>query len=113
MQVTDASKWKGSTQKFFAQTIGKPLEGGRMTDADFPKYLEGFIPSATDTTGAAENKTKNLIKYAVDRYTDELRSLQAANVQGIDRLPTPAQYEMKLLQDAGIGQDAPTYATPR
>lgn len=113
MQATDASKWKGSTQKFFAQVIGKPLEGGRMTDADFPKYLEGFIPSADDTKGAAENKTRNLVKYAKDRYTDELRSLYAANVQGLDRLPTPEQYEMMLLQESGISQDAPSYATPR
>lgn len=104
MQFTDASQWKGSSQKFHAQTIGKPLEGGRMTDADFPKYLEGFIPAASDTEEAARNKTKNLVKYAVGVYRNKLKTLDAGYVK-TRRLPSVEQYEQTLRQKAGLVSD--------
>jgi len=103
MQVTDASKWKNSSQKFHAQTIGTVLEGGKLTDADFPKYVEGFIPSAADTSGAAQNKVGNLIKYAVTKYKNELSTLDSAFVRSRN-LPTPEEYEASLRKQA---QSAP------
>ncbi len=113
MQATEASKWKGSSQKFYAQTIGTTLEGGKLTDADFSKYSEGFIPSASDTSGAAKNKTENLIKYAVDKYRSELQTLAAGNFYiAPGELPSPAEYEQELRRQAGLSS-APTYATPR
>jgi hypothetical protein len=114
MQATDASKWKNSSQKFFAQTIGTTLEGGKLTDADFPKYVEGFIPSAADTSGAATNKTENLVKYAVDKYKNELRTLAAGNFYvRPGELPSPEEYEAALRERAGLTSKAPSYASPR
>ena len=107
MQATDASKWKNSSQKFHAQTIGTVLEGGKLTDADFPKYVEGFIPSAADTSGAAKNKVGNLVKYAVAKYKNELSTLDAAFVRSRN-LPTPEEYEVMLRAKATT--DAPDYA---
>jgi hypothetical protein len=98
MEATDASKWKNSSSKFHAQTIGTVLEKGKLTDADFPKYLDSFIPSAGNTKEAAMNRINNLVKYAVTQYVSEISSLDAALVRSIG-LPTPAEYQSMLVRD--------------
>lgn len=42
-----------------AQTIGQILEGGKLTDADYNRYL-GMLPSATDTNAQAKEKAATI-----------------------------------------------------
>ena len=49
----------GDNQKRSAQIIGKALEGGKLSDVDYTKYLR-FIPGAFDTKEQAEKKVNEL-----------------------------------------------------
>lgn len=51
---TDASKYK-DRQDLAAQTIGKALEGGKLTKEDYEKY-QSLLPSAGDSKERAEAK---------------------------------------------------------
>lgn len=105
MQVTDASQWDDADAPNFAQSIGTFAEGGKLTDADYKeKYLKSFIPRASDTNEAAANKTRNLVKYATEKYKNELAGIEGANAYiRAGSLPSPQQYEAMLLESAGMG----------
>lgn len=93
---TDAARWQDASRQFHAQSIGGTLEGGKLTDSDYAeKYLPHFIPSAYETRAAAQNKANNLVQYAVDKYKNKLKALNAAQVQYY-QLPSPEAFEAHL-----------------
>jgi hypothetical protein len=69
-----------------AQVIGRFLEGGKMTDADVPRY-KSMMPSITDSPEVRKAKAEALSKKIAERQSAELEALGGAgyNVQGIPR----------------------------
>lgn len=67
----------------YVQSIGKPLEGGKMTDQDFPRY-KNMMPAANDTKKQKEAKISGLRKLAdIKRKSIEKKySEQGYNVLG-------------------------------
>lgn len=55
------------TMKLKAQIIGKALEGGKLTDVDYEKYLK-FIPGPGDTKERAAAKIKSLKNEMATKY---------------------------------------------
>ncbi len=67
----------GDRRKLQAQTIGKALEGGKLTDVDYEKYLK-FIPGLGDTKEQAESKIKSLKNAMANKYNTSVDSYQKA-----------------------------------
>lgn len=58
--------------KQVAQIVGKALEGGKLTDADVPKY-EKILPSIRDTPDVAQAKIRNvlnMLQSSLSNYVD-------------------------------------------
>lgn len=97
---TDAAKWAQATRGY-AKSIGRGIEGGKLTDKDEESILESFIPKAGDTQGAAQEKMKRLAQYAADKYRSELEALGAGDYRS-QGLPSPEQFEAHLLQQMDL-----------
>lgn len=80
---TDASKY-GSDVRAAAQVIGGYLEGGKLTDTDYAKYMD-LLPKPGDSEKTAANKMGNLRNLIGFRQRSQKDALQAAgyNVSGI------------------------------
>lgn len=69
-----------SVIKLTAQSVGKFLEGGKLTDADVPKY-ERMLPNLSDLPEVAEYKIDQVDRLVRERHENDLRALRA---QGYD-----------------------------
>lgn len=75
--------------KLNAQTIGKYLEGGKLTDMDIDRYKQ-MLPSLTDSPQAAAEKTKLLQTLISNKQQSEIEGLtQAGYDVGRIKLYTP------------------------
>lgn len=74
--TTDAARFE-SSRVATAQTIGKILEGGKLTDVDFEKYLD-LMPSQSDSKGTAQHKIGTIKKMIELEKTGQLESLRKA-----------------------------------
>lgn len=61
------------SRRLKAQVIGKALEGGKLTDVDYEKYLK-FVPELDDTEKQAKSKLTNLQKELSNRYNTSIKS---------------------------------------
>jgi len=94
-------------RKLQAQTIGKALEGGKLTDVDYEKYLR-FVPGVFDTEEQADQKIKNLKDAMANRYDTSLDSYKKAgfntgDLKKIKENNKPEQSEIdRLSQELGL-----------
>lgn len=70
--------------KINAQSIGKYLEGGKLTDADIDRYKQ-MLPNISDSPDVAEKKTQLLQNLITQKQQAQVQSLQQAgyNVKNI------------------------------
>lgn len=61
-----------------AQLIGKALEGGKLTDVDYQKYIK-FLPTAGDTEEEARNKIESLKTEIKNAYNTKLTTFAETN----------------------------------
>lgn len=105
--TTDANIWKKRVSNEYTQMIGKPLEGGVLKEEDYKRYHESYIPAAGDTEKEAKAKVDTLIKHAVAKYENEVRSMQAGGYD-TSRLPPVEAFEADLrAKTFGGGESAP------
>lgn len=73
-----------------AQTIGKYLEGGKMTDQDITRY-KAMLPTITDSPAVADSKVQNLQRLLAQKQNAELSNFENAgyDVGKIRRLQAP------------------------
>lgn len=73
-----------------AQTIGKSLEGGKLTDQDYVKYQK-MLPSQTDTPAVANAKLDQLERMVASQQNSDLSSYSRAglNVQNFSETTPP------------------------
>lgn len=81
-----AAKTLDAQLKLNAQTIGKYLEGGKLTDADIDRYKQ-MLPSLTDSPEAAQKKTQLLQTLISQKQQSELQTFgqsgyDVSNIQG-------------------------------
>lgn len=73
---TDVSNYK-TNLKQKAQLIGKALEGGKLTDVDFEKYID-FLPQPGDTEERAKSRVKNLKDALEKKYSQRVKTFGEA-----------------------------------
>jgi len=73
---TDVSNYK-TNLKQKAQLIGKALEGGKLTDVDFEKYID-FLPQPGDTEERAQGRVRNLKDALQKKYTQRIQTFGEA-----------------------------------
>lgn len=89
---TSISEYKRNLEQK-AQMIGKALEGGKLTDVDFEKYIK-FLPQPGDTAEMAKSRIRNLEEALKTKYRQRVKTFGEAgyNVGGIspvEQLATP------------------------
>jgi len=72
---TDAATAQANL-KTAAQTIGKYLEGGKLTDQDVPKY-EAMLPKLTDTPAVAQNKLDSISTLLREKQQQFIKDTQS------------------------------------
>ena len=79
-----------------AQTIGSILEGGKLTDADFPKY-QRMLPQAGDSRERADAKVSLLARMLDEREKGKVEGLTAAGFStgGFKEMQGPASLQRK------------------
>ncbi len=73
---TDVSNYKTNLEQK-AQLIGKALEGGKLTDVDFEKYID-FLPQPGDTEERARSRVKNLKDALEKKYAQRVTTFGEA-----------------------------------
>jgi len=73
---TDASQYKANLRQK-AQLIGKALEGGKLTDVDYEKYIK-FLPQIGDTEETAKGRVEELRKTMVSSYQNRVKTFGEA-----------------------------------
>lgn len=91
---TDAAQYVDA-QKLSAQNIGQIIEGGKLTDTDFDRYLS-MMPTAGDSEERAAEKFKRLREYVAERKTSSVDGARQAgyNVSGFTP-PVVAEGKLK------------------
>lgn len=104
---TAASRYTDK-QKAAAQTVGTILEGGKLGEADLPRYLN-LLPSAGDGKERAEAKVKTLKKMLGDKRAAKLNGLGRAgfDVRGFQDQPLPAPSATPASSDEMVMMQAP------
>lgn len=89
---TKASRYADETMTGAAQTIGTILEGGKLTDADLPKYMK-LLPTAGDSEDRAKSKIAKLRTMIADKKAAKIAGLKAAgfNASGFEAPSATAQ----------------------
>lgn len=84
---TEANKY-GNERKQAAQTIGRVLEGGKLSDQDVGRY-EAMLPGPEDSPDQARNKVISLKKKVVAQRNSQIQGLGSAgyDVSGFQLLP--------------------------
>lgn len=101
---TDAAQWKDA-RRGYAKSIGRGIEGGKLTDKDEDSILDSYIPSPQDFEGNVKFKGQRLAKYAADKYRSELEGLEGGDYRTYG-LPSPEEFEAHLLKQMGLTPDA-------
>lgn len=88
---TALSKYKDNLKQK-AQLIGKALEGGKLTDVDYEKYVK-FLPQVGDTPDRAKERVANLRKELESAYNNKIKSFGEAGyaTEGFTAIDGPAQ----------------------
>lgn len=83
LPTTDASKYR-QRAAVAAQTIGTYLEGGKLSDANVPMYLD-MLPQPGESKATAQNKRDAIVQAIAARQQAEKEALAGAgyNVRGI------------------------------
>lgn len=68
----------GQEAMLAAQVMGVGLEGGKLSDKEFDRYLRDFVPGPSDNDAQAENKRKNFAAYAQSKRKAFLDVARAA-----------------------------------
>lgn len=104
---SDANLYKKNLDPF-TQSIGKPLEGGKMTDRDFPRY-KAMMPQTTDTRSQKEEKIKALMALAEAKERNIMNTYQAAGyrVPGMEQQGQPSQQGLVSFRVGGEIFDVP------
>jgi len=73
---TDAAEYDDD-RRAAAQTIGTILEGGKLTDPDFEKYMQ-LLPSPSDSDERAANKINTLSKMIKDKKDSVIAGMRSS-----------------------------------
>jgi len=73
---TDVSQYK-TNLKQKAQLIGKALEGGKLTDVDYEKYIK-FLPQPGDSAETARQRVENLRQTMTTSYQNRVKTFGEA-----------------------------------
>lgn len=89
---TDVSEYKRNLEQK-AQMIGKALEGGKLTDVDFEKYIK-FLPQPGDTAEMAKSRISNLEEALKTKYRQRVKTFGEAGykvggISPVEQLATP------------------------
>lgn len=81
---TNASNYEDA-RRILAQRIGTSLEGGKLTDADFGKYL-AMIPSASEFNATGQNKLNKLLEVIRNGTKTDIDTLRNSgyNTHGLE-----------------------------
>ena len=99
---TDANLY-GPGLKATTQVVGTFLEGGKLTDADVPKY-EAMMPTARDTQAQKEAKIAHLRKLISDKRASEGAALRGSGYKVPPSRP-PFAARVQQLKAAGKSKD--------
>lgn len=103
-QIGDLGAKSAATQsqlKSRAQTIGRYLEGGKLTDEDIRRY-ETMIPQITDKPIVAKSKIDNLKRLVAQKQSEEMSAIQGAGYN-VANIPTVAIPEIPTVENtAGL-----------
>jgi hypothetical protein len=104
--VTTDEKKFDQERRLAAQTIGYILEGGKLMDADYARYLD-MLPSATDSEEMAAMKIQNMKRQVAEKARGQVQTLGGSgyNTSGI-MLPGEDEH-MPAADD--IDEGAPVY----
>ncbi|MCP4948852.1 MAG: hypothetical protein GY923_15250 [Aestuariibacter sp.] len=108
-QVIPATSEKeyNDTRKVAAQVVGGILEGGKLTDVDYPKYIQMF-PNPGDSKSRANNKIAALQKLIAMKREGQVSGLRRAgyDVSGFQEKPTqkPAGVEKGKIKKTSTKQ---------
>lgn len=113
-ELGQAAKVFDAALKKNAQTIGKYLEGGKLTDSDIERYKD-MLPNLRDSAKVAAQKTDMLKNMLAEKQALEKEALGQAgfNVQGIrtsvptqqqnqDEPVTPEKAALELIKRQGL-----------
>lgn len=104
---TDAAQYVDA-QKLAAQDIGQIVEGGKLTDSDFERYLE-MMPTAGDSEERAGEKFERLKNYIAERKKTSIEGATQAglNTSGFkEAVKPPALLNQKPGAGTAIGAPA-------
>ncbi len=73
---SDVAEYKRNLEQK-AQIIGKALEGGKLTDVDFEKYIK-FLPQPGDTEEMASSRISNLEEALKSKYRQRVETFGEA-----------------------------------
>ena len=98
-----AAKAFNAQLKLNAQSIGKYLEGGKLTDADIDRYKE-MLPNIYDSPEIAQNKTQLLQELISRKQQGQVESLGQAgyNVKNIKISQSPSLISKKEQPTFGL-----------
>lgn len=94
----------------YVQSIGKPLEGGKMSDED-KNYYRRLMPKSTDTNAQAQTKIDGLRKMAAEKLNTQLQSLKDAGYKVDNFAPATILPSMPEAQ-SGTAIAAPAQKKP-
>lgn len=105
------SSWFPNTQmtiyedsvKQKAQIIGKALEGGKLSDVDYTKYIK-FLPQVGDTKTRAKARIDELKKELTKKYNDRIKVFGQAgyDIEGFETLPGVGEKKKPALTEKDI-----------
>lgn len=89
---TAVSEYKRNLEQK-AQMIGKALEGGKLTDVDFEKYIK-FLPQPGDTVEMAKSRIRNLEEALKTKYRQRVKTFgeagyKVSGISPVEQLATP------------------------
>lgn len=89
---SETSEYKANLKQK-AQLIGKALEGGKLTDVDYEKYIN-FLPQPGDTDEMAKSRVKNLQEALKTKYNQRIQTFGEAgykvgNFSSVENAATP------------------------
>jgi hypothetical protein len=111
---TELSKYNDNLKQK-AQLIGKALEGGKLTDVDYTKYVK-FLPQVGDTEERAQSRIENLREEFHSAYSNKIKTFgeagyktsgfsgvseQAGTAPGSTKEQRRKQYEALLKKEKG------------
>jgi hypothetical protein len=84
LPATDAAEYQ-DTARTAAQVVGYILEGGKLSDADVPRYVR-MLPTAGDSDSRAQSKVQNIKRLLSLKRQGQLEAFGRAGYRVIDLL---------------------------